>query len=641
MNPTDGSPLPFPNSPPTVSSSSSQPVNKEKSVKEQPTTSNPEGSTLSFTDGTSATLTKEVAVSKAADLAATVGTIAQNTNVVPTPIKPPLGDHVTALRKKEIQSTEVQSKQAYSPEEIQAAKKFISDGLESCQKGAVTFAAQCDYPDFFVLMKSNRPVPDGGFCNLPNEINTNFPKALFIPGPGTAESLLGATSFEKSSPAQMQILKKYLQAAFMTDKEIVVARLSDGEHATCVAFKSDGTFKIIDSMSGRSSDITAFTKEINSSPPQIKDANGKPIQFRGEFHLTQAQQDTDACLRFSTLYAYQMAKENDLNGYQSVNAAIQANKLQKFEDFRHIDPSHSFSEFDVVRDMNSLQNIQSFLKSWGHRSLSCNFDDIYSIPVSDLSPATGSFGDMAMYVLPQSSVVNVEQERKKQEEFLVSTGFKRSSVDWENEMKKWDAYMEKQFIFQKEAIRPPNVIRGISSDNLKLVWKEENQDPIIIADIQKDLLKIPSIASKVKKVDPNSLLGEEMSSRNDVVKIVLAQKKKDGKVAHQIVELTLDQAACLYSKNTKTGKLNSLQRAILPSRPQEIQKEEDADPILIFAIKESLEKGLGTKVISEELIKEGLKMCKQDTEQNNIYTIMDDETLCKAFAEQVKKNIKK
>lgn len=173
-------------------------------------------------------------------------------------------------------------------------------------------------------------------------------------------------------------LRNYLSIAFAVGKELVLARVCNDRHTALVAFRSDGQFKIIDSMSGNNIDKGALTKSLNRAC--IQDSQGKTIQFNGTYVNTCLQKGGYECMRFSFLYGYHMARKNSIEAYKEVNGAFAAGKLKTFEDIDKIDGSVEMEDASRV----DRDNYKSFMRSWAYRSVNIPVDSWKDLPVKFL-----------------------------------------------------------------------------------------------------------------------------------------------------------------------------------------------------------------------------------------------------------------
>lgn len=175
-------------------------------------------------------------------------------------------------------------------------------------------------------------------------------------------------------------LTQFLQAAFSSGRSMVVVRIVHEPHGAVAAFKSDGQFIVVDSMPySKVCSEKALEKKLNAA--KILDANGNEIKFHGNYHNTWIQKGGNTCLRFATLYGYQMAKKRDLAAYQEVNGAFAEGKLQTFEDYTRIDGSKRVKKMHF----SSEKAYGAFMDSWGYRSFGFKVDDWRSIRLYDIS----------------------------------------------------------------------------------------------------------------------------------------------------------------------------------------------------------------------------------------------------------------
>lgn len=180
-------------------------------------------------------------------------------------------------------------------------------------------------------------------------------------------------------------LKDILIAAFATNKELVVGRFGNHFHAITVAVKSNGEFRIIDSMLDNAVNLDNIINQLNDA--SIKDSQGKKIHFTGTYINTRIQKTGSECMRFATLYAYQIAKKRDLDAFEEVNGAFAHGQLQRFEDYSTIDGTHR------MRDASSLspEHYLPFMQSWGYRALGFRVNRWQDITMSDLERRIGNY----------------------------------------------------------------------------------------------------------------------------------------------------------------------------------------------------------------------------------------------------------
>jgi hypothetical protein len=193
--------------------------------------------------------------------------------------------------------------------------------------------------------------------------------------------------------ADRLLLIEALRASFGSGKKMVVTQLANDLHVVAAGFMPNGEFKIIDSMGGKTVDIKALTKALNEA--KIKNSDGKPIKFKGEYVNTHIQKGGHECVRFSMLYCYQMAKKLDLNAFEEVNGAFIEGKLVKYENFSQIETVKK------VKDVSSRAlEYKPFMHSWALRICGFSANDWKQIPLSDLKePGSEDVGELGLYVL--------------------------------------------------------------------------------------------------------------------------------------------------------------------------------------------------------------------------------------------------
>ena len=111
-------------------------------------------------------------------------------------------------------------------------------------------------------------------------------------------------------------------------------------------------------MSGKILDLSSLTAALNAA--DIRDAKGNKIDFQGEYINTHLQKGGRECMRFSTLYAYQIAKKRSRTLYQEVNGAFAAGKLHTLTDLDQIDGSIPLKDASNV----PTQNYKTFMNHW-------------------------------------------------------------------------------------------------------------------------------------------------------------------------------------------------------------------------------------------------------------------------------------
>lgn len=208
-------------------------------------------------------------------------------------------------------------------------------------------------------------------ADLVIQSNQTNQKAFFIPN-----------TIKVSRERDLTILKKALSSTFATGKEIAVVRLHIEQHAVAAAFSSDGTFKVIDSMSifGKKY-FNTITRELNEA--KIKGKNGQPLDFKGELIHTGIQRiDGNECLRISTLYCYHIACKGSLDAYQEVNGAFSNDRIKKFSDLHLINGSPKVKKVDPSKI--PYQSYLNFLKSWAFEIYDYAISDWREVPLKDL-----------------------------------------------------------------------------------------------------------------------------------------------------------------------------------------------------------------------------------------------------------------
>lgn len=202
----------------------------------------------------------------------------------------------------------------------------------------------------------------------------NDPEALFVPN-----------LVELKNADDVQALCKTLAAGFATGRSYIGATLGTHRfhHGVAAVFHKSGQFRIIDSMLSSAVDLQVFNQQLNAA--NILN-NGKPMHFTGELINTRLQKGTNECLRFATLYVYQMLKERNLDAFEKVNGAFADGKLKRFEDYKTIQTSKG------IRDASSLSNTcyRTFMDSWLYRCHGLPMDDWREITLKDVVTMQGT-----------------------------------------------------------------------------------------------------------------------------------------------------------------------------------------------------------------------------------------------------------
>jgi len=189
-------------------------------------------------------------------------------------------------------------------------------------------------------------------------------EAYFIPANSWENALRKRErELEPQKADHLAFLIKTLSAAFETGKKIVVARLANGIHTAAAGFCVDGRFKIIDSMLDSTVNIRYLGEQLNKA--SLKNSEGNIIHFKGEYINTSIQRGGHECIRFATLYCYQMYKKKDLNAFEEVNGAFSEGKLKRFEDYKQISGSKKIRSFS---GSSSKDLYDKFMRSWAYRT---------------------------------------------------------------------------------------------------------------------------------------------------------------------------------------------------------------------------------------------------------------------------------
>jgi hypothetical protein len=220
-------------------------------------------------------------------------------------------------------------------------------------------------------------------------------KAFFAPDP---HFIRGNTLAPNPATVEgFDALKRTLAAAFASGKEFVAVRLCNDRHTAVAAFRPTGEFKIIDSLSNYTVNLKALRAKLNQA--QLRDATGKKISFEGEYINTRLQKGGHECMRFATLYGYQMVKEQSFEGYQRVNGAFLEGRLKSFEDIAQIDGAPLVASGSKVRK----EHYRPFMRSWAYRASGIKVDRWQDLCLADLKPAQSAV--RSVYVLTSSHFI--------------------------------------------------------------------------------------------------------------------------------------------------------------------------------------------------------------------------------------------
>ncbi len=266
-----------------------------------------------------------------------------------------------------------------TPEEIQSATDYLAKQWIDHKKTMDNFTNTSMY---------------GKFLNLREDSDINNSRATLAPGDSPLGNL--ALDFENDAKVcflpvdysmaqeptekEVQNLSEGLRAGFTTGKILTVLLFSTPGHTVAAAFQADGQFQVIDSMGSKTIDVDKLSEKLNQA--KIKDAQGHEIQFSGKYINTKVQYGGHECIRFATLYAYQIAKERNLSAYKKVNGAIETGLLKRFEDCRKI--SEVTKEIEEVNS-SSREKYHKFMSSWAYRTQNLTLDDWKKMSLEDLS----------------------------------------------------------------------------------------------------------------------------------------------------------------------------------------------------------------------------------------------------------------
>lgn len=302
------------------------------------------------------------------------------TKPVPTLTVNPDSNHVTT----DIPPERIDTKEIIS--EISQEKKIAQQKLQGLwenykaiktNQGAEFFFSQANLLAFFQWDRSTSSLnADSGLSNLVSTFE-NDPRVYFIPDPHYL-GLLSEKLLNINKEGWVSTLEEILRSAFILDKEMVVTRLSNSGHDVGAVFKADGSFKIIDSMDSTILEVNELASQLNQG--NIKDSNGNPIHFSGEYTQSGIQKGGHECQLFATLYLYQIAKTGDCNAYQQVNAAFAEGQLNKFEDYIHIDTTKKLLRGDRI----PVEKYRPFFRSWGHRLVGVRAERWQDITIKEI-----------------------------------------------------------------------------------------------------------------------------------------------------------------------------------------------------------------------------------------------------------------
>lgn len=194
------------------------------------------------------------------------------------------------------------------------------------------------------------------------------------------EVLIEPKVYRLDKQEDIQSLLEVLKAAFATGRRLVGVQLEHPTypHALAAAVSNDGHFRIIDSCSDVSVDMNKLTQQFNAAC--IPDSAGRPLKFQGEFINTHLQKGTNECIRFATLYLYQILKKRDLNAFEEVNGAFADGKLKRFEDYATIGSSRRLRDASGV----PAASYEPFMLSWAHRCKGLSVDRWQDVTLQDI-----------------------------------------------------------------------------------------------------------------------------------------------------------------------------------------------------------------------------------------------------------------
>ncbi|MBA2369690.1 MAG: hypothetical protein H0V82_11795 [Candidatus Protochlamydia sp.] len=196
----------------------------------------------------------------------------------------------------------------------------------------------------------------------------NDPTIFVLPG----EGLNLATDMDSIR------LKKILASAFGLGKQMVLVPLVNSVHCITAGFCSDGTVKLIDSMNSSILDVDDLINQLNSE--KIKNVDGHSILFHGEYVNTNIQKGGNQCIRFSTLYCYNMAKKRDLNAYEEVNGAFASGNLKIFDDYKQMDGGSRIADMKPF----SIDIYLEFMRSWAYRTQGILVDSWQQLTLNEI-----------------------------------------------------------------------------------------------------------------------------------------------------------------------------------------------------------------------------------------------------------------
>lgn len=278
-----------------------------------------------------------------------------------------------------------------TPEQLSSAqfleelsKRHMSIHEKEQQKGVFTTILDTLQNDYAVFPDLHK------FSDLILECQ-NDDEAYFVPSNSWENSLKACEGFLIPERAEhMAFLIKVLSAAFETGKKIVVARLGSETHAVAAGFSVDGQFKIIDSQFNSTINTEYLTQQLNQAC--IKNSQKNIITFAGEYVNTSIQKAWGTvCMRFATLYCYQMYKSKDLEAYQEVSGAFAEGKLKRFEDYKQISKAKKIQSFDKS---HSRDLYDKFMRSWVYRTFGFLVDTW-----EELKPSHVQLAKMSIYFL--------------------------------------------------------------------------------------------------------------------------------------------------------------------------------------------------------------------------------------------------
>lgn len=236
----------------------------------------------------------------------------------------------------------------------------------------------------------------------------NDPDVFVIPDPYFVKTRDPSPLLDNEE--NIQQLVKTANAAFLTGRKLVVGRFVSNTHAYVLTVTNTGKVTVIDSMRNQSVDLTPIVRAFNQFP--FKLVNGIQPHFEGKIINTHLQKGGSDCTRFATLYAYQIAKEKDVEAYQTVNGAFMEGKLKTFEDYTKITGSKRVADATAV----SEEKTKPFCQSWVYRNIGFKQDNWEDMTIQELQL---EMNDHEEYIFNCNSSLHYDQRNMLEQRYLI------------------------------------------------------------------------------------------------------------------------------------------------------------------------------------------------------------------------------